>query len=100
MKRAGAAHRLARMPMAAIPAFGGIAAGGISTGRGGMRGSVVDAAPQRPGGNDQPTYPGRIPYGGIFTASRKPVGRLSALDEEQAGAGAGSPAHPISCRPP
>src|SRR5262245_65304488 len=32
-KRAGAAHGLARMPVAAISAFGGVAARGISAGR-------------------------------------------------------------------
>src|SRR5262249_21577748 len=56
-KCARAAHRLARMPVAAISAFGGIAAGSIPARRRGMRGAVVDAAPQRSGADDQPTYP-------------------------------------------
>ena len=55
-KRTGAAHRLARMPVDPISAFGRPAARGISTGRRGMRGAVIDAAPRRSGADGQPTY--------------------------------------------
>jgi hypothetical protein len=55
-RRARAPHRLARMPMAAVSAFGRIAPGGISTGRGCMRSAVVDAASQRSGADGLSTY--------------------------------------------
>src|SRR5215831_433715 len=53
-KRAGAAHGLARMPVAAVSAFGRTAARGISAGRRYLRRAELDAAPHRTGGNDQP----------------------------------------------
>src|ERR1017187_3830001 len=48
-ERAWEAHRLARMPVAAISAFGGVVASGVSTGWGCVRGKVVDAPPRRTG---------------------------------------------------
>ncbi len=45
-ERTGTAHGLARMPMAAVSTFRRIAASGVSTGRGSLRGAVVNAAPQ------------------------------------------------------
>src|ERR1017187_4460923 len=56
-ERAWEAHRLARMPVAAISAFGGVVASGVSTGWGCVRGKVVDAPPRRTGSHDQSAYP-------------------------------------------
>ena len=56
-KRTGTAHGLARMPVDPVPAFGRTAARGLSAGRRGMRGAVIDAAPRGSGADDQPTYP-------------------------------------------
>jgi hypothetical protein len=51
-ERTRPAHRLARMPVAAISAFGGITARRIPAGRRRLRGAVVDAASQRSGADD------------------------------------------------
>jgi hypothetical protein len=56
-KRAGTAHRLARMPVVAVPAFGGAAARSVSTGRAGLCGAVAHASPQRSGAHDQSAHP-------------------------------------------
>jgi len=46
---------LARMPMVAVPAFGGITASCISAGAGRLRGADHTAAPERIGGSGQST---------------------------------------------